>query len=979
MSISCYKKVVCRYQQGISKHGQIFFNTRRHFMKSIFLFKCLLILILRSTPSAMAQCRSSPELWKELLLIENNPQATENKKKAAEGLKLEFERCKLPPDSVYAKILHRLALYEYLLNNNRPTSSSIDYTTEAIRINTSGSKGASPKLAVNSFSNLAIYYRNLMLYDKALDYYDSTIARASRYPDQDRFVLSSRYDRTLIFFITGNYQKSIDESYAGLLESKIRADSLWMTSFLNQIAQSSFSQNQLTEATRAADKAIDISNILLRQLQHASQSATTNLKRLYFELSTAFKTKALTAEQMGDYPLAEKLFNQTISTRFKSVEDNGYGQVAGDYSDFGNFYLNSVKSPVKANACYYKTLEYGRKSDDRDRLAKAYLHLGQSFYRVDNYKLAESQYLKSLNQFVQVPFTDFFQQPTSIHLQHIVNNEFVLVYLRNRLELLITLFKNTGKTPYLDKAVATALLTDTLITRFRHEQMGEQNKLFWREHTRSTSAMSIEAAYLKRDFSAAFFFMEKSRAVLLNDKLNELGSFAYLPTTEAVKEQQMRNQLLTQQEDLAKRISDNTIEQAADDKLLRAQDTFSKYIKSLEKKYPAYYLYKYSDSVPPIVELQQYLQQNNQRFVHYFMGDTITYVLGITGNDVKMLRITKNEMYRDQVVELLQMLSDKQFLNNQFKAFSSHSYNLYQHLFEPLKLSKGRVIICADNFLLPFESLATDKDGRRMLIDDYAFSYVYSARYLLRSFSQNRAKGDFLGFAPVSFRPPLQLADLKNSARSLNEAAKNYRRPVLYNTTDATRKNFLSTIGNFEVVNVFSHARADDGDEQPMLYMQDSVIRLSELQYLQHPSTRLVVLSACQTSMGRNATGEGIYSMARGFAAAGIPSVAATIWKADEEAIYAISKLFHQHLSNGLPMDVALQKAKQGFKQDADRERQLPYYWANMMIIGKSDPLTLDQPQNDYLWYLGGAIIVIFSLWWIASKRTRSRAIHPKN
>src|SRR5205809_2653246 len=107
--------------------------------------------------------------------------------------------------------------------------------------------------------------------------------------------------------------------------------------------------------------------------------------------------------------------------------------------------------------------------------------------------------------------------------------------------------------------------------------------------------------------------------------------------------------------------------------------------------------------------------------------------------------------------------------------------------------------------------------------------------------------------------------------------------------------------------------------------MQDSVIHLSELQLLKNPATKLVLLSACQTNVGKAATGEGIYSLARGFATAGISSVAATLWKADEQTIYIVSEKFNEYLSKGMSKDEALQKAKLYFTEsNANSEKLLP-------------------------------------------------------
>ena len=124
-------------------------------------------------------------------------------------------------------------------------------------------------------------------------------------------------------------------------------------------------------------------------------------------------------------------------------------------------------------------------------------------------------------------------------------------------------------------------------------------------------------------------------------------------------------------------------------------------------------------------------------------------------------------------------------------------------------------------------------------------------------------------------------------------------------------------------------------------YRQNSAIRLSELQLIQRPATELVVLSACQTNLGKNATGEGIYSLARGFTAAGIPSVAATLWNADENTIYAITESFNQNLSKGMNKDEALREAKISYIKINSNEKLLPYFRANMIIVGNTDPVKL--------------------------------------
>src|ERR1700693_6167889 len=122
---------------------------------------------------------------------------------------------------------------------------------------------------------------------------------------------------------------------------------------------------------------------------------------------------------------------------------------------------------------------------------------------------------------------------------------------------------------------------------------------------------------------------------------------------------------------------------------------------------------------------------------------------------------------------------------------------------------------------------------------------------------------------------------------------------------DASRQNFIRQVCDYNTTTILTHARADSLDDEPLLFMNDSVIHLSELQLLDKPASKLIILSACQTNVGKNLNGEGIFSLARGFSSAGIPSVAATQWEADEQAIYAISEKFNEYISQGMNKDLA--------------------------------------------------------------------------
>jgi CHAT domain-containing protein len=434
------------------------------------------------------------------------------------------------------------------------------------------------------------------------------------------------------------------------------------------------------------------------------------------------------------------------------------------------------------------------------------------------------------------------------------------------------------------------MLTDSVITQTQHEQIGERSKLSWRNTTRAFYSNAIEACYEAEDAALAFFFFEKSRAVLLNEQLHQLDALNRLPAAEAGNQEKLQADIIEQEQKLSL-LSQSSPEYSAQQvKLLRSKENFEHYTRLLEQKYPAYFQYKYADQVPSLKNLQEYLAKNNQSLVHYFIDDTVTYALAMSSGIVKFVRLSQKKFNKNQLAGFLQLCTSKEALNNRYDSFAVLSNLIYKEIFQPLQLPKGRVVICVDNVVIPFEALCSDLKGRNFLLHDYSFSYVYSARFLMKSFKNPVAKVAFTGFAPVFFEKYLGVNDLKNAAEALKTSASYYKNDKLFTYQNATRQKFFNYASSSAVISIFSHAKADTTDNEPLLFMQDSVIHLSELQYLNNPATQLVLLSACQTNVGRTATGEGIYSLARGFAAAGIPSVAATLWKADELTIYAISE-----------------------------------------------------------------------------------------
>ena len=114
---------------------------------------------------------------------------------------------------------------------------------------------------------------------------------------------------------------------------------------------------------------------------------------------------------------------------------------------------------------------------------------------------------------------------------------------------------------------------------------------------------------------------------------------------------------------------------------------------------------------------------------------------------------------------------------------------------------------------------------------------------------------------------------------------------------------------------------------------QDGYLRLHDIYNLKLP-VDLVVLSACNTGLGKDVRGEGLIGLTRGFMYAGASSVVASLWTVDDDATAELMRYFYGFmLKDGLSPAAALRKAQVSMSQQ--KRWQSPYYWSGFIIQGQ--------------------------------------------
>lgn len=118
-------------------------------------------------------------------------------------------------------------------------------------------------------------------------------------------------------------------------------------------------------------------------------------------------------------------------------------------------------------------------------------------------------------------------------------------------------------------------------------------------------------------------------------------------------------------------------------------------------------------------------------------------------------------------------------------------------------------------------------------------------------------------------------------------------------------------------------------DEFPDTY--DGVFTAYEAQNLDLQHTSLVILSACETTLGYLDAGEGVYGLQRAFRAAGAGSIMTSLWKVDDNATKDFMIAFYDEYLRTKDKSAAFVKA-----QRTIRDKYIhPYYWGAFIMVGE--------------------------------------------
>jgi tetratricopeptide (TPR) repeat protein/CHAT domain-containing protein len=134
----------------------------------------------------------------------------------------------------------------------------------------------------------------------------------------------------------------------------------------------------------------------------------------------------------------------------------------------------------------------------------------------------------------------------------------------------------------------------------------------------------------------------------------------------------------------------------------------------------------------------------------------------------------------------------------------------------------------------------------------------------------------------------------------------------LFGTVNEVRGFHPGLLSGIALAGANGGSHSDGGlNSIPGREADDGVLTALEVTGLDLRNVDLVVLSACETGLGRVAGGEGVLGLQRAFQLAGAKNVVASLWKVDDRATVALMRVFYHKLwVEQKPAAVALREAQ---------------------------------------------------------------------
>ena len=320
----------------------------------------------------------------------------------------------------------------------------------------------------------------------------------------------------------------------------------------------------------------------------------------------------------------------------------------------------------------------------------------------------------------------------------------------------------------------------------------------------------------------------------------------------------------------------------------------------------------------------------------FILGDRLEIIL-FAPNNLPIRRTTK--ISKDQLETLI---SDFRagLLDAGSEDFREPSIQLYNLLIKPIEAElvqfQAKTILYAPDGQLRYIPIAALYDGKQWLAEKYQISNLIA--YTLSDFTPqpknapNILAGAFGGKA--GDRKFGQTA-LPATVREVQAIANSFQHSVTLIEEQFSRKASESKFKNHNILHLATHAEFNSGapDNSFIIFGNGDKIRLNEITDWQIPNIDLIILSACQTGVGKLGSGVEILGFGYQVQKAGAKQAIASLWSVNDEGTQALMESFYDELKKGdVSSTEALHRAQVALIKS--KKYNHPNYWSAFFAIG---------------------------------------------
>jgi len=513
----------------------------------------------------------------------------------------------------------------------------------------------------------------------------------------------------------------------------------------------------------------------------------------------------------------------------------------------------------------------------------------------------------------------------------------------------------------------------------RNNWTAQETKILHQTANRIRSEKCIELLF--NAFSAtknkalifkALLYAEHSKASSLKDMFLKKQQLKKFPN-DTLLQQELK--LLKQQEQIThllvkEQLGHNRIYKI--NQFNKQLNTISLTLKNLNanilKKYPS------KPKAFSLQELQQKLQKDQATLAEYFYGKNHIYQFIVSKNNIALNRIEKTALTEKHIVDFINLFDSPQTINNNVSNYTKQAFNLYKLLNVSAVNGTKNIEIIPDGLLnfIPFDALLTQQSRATtfskmpFLVYSKQIAYNSSIVMYLNSLLPSTGK-KVLGIFPVFENTSQALGFSKNEAKAI----KSEMQATILLNSNASKQNFITQSRDFNILHLSTHAQGGDFINPAKLSFYNESILLNEL-YSLDLNPNLVVLSACETGVGKLYKSEGAMSIARGFQYAGAQNLLFSLWKINDLSTSKIMQLFYKKFNKHQSAFVANRQSKIEYLKNelVSNTKKSPYYWSAFVYYGALEP---EKQKNISFYVILGTLFIFIALFLISKKRKYGR------